>query len=345
MYMKSNYLLFRNFTAKALSYGIKFVFIAVSFSILTVFTSCASASTSTAQKSPDESAKPAAEVKTHKPVQSAVTAEAKTNEQVQVAAAAGITPPERAQPAVATEVKTKTQEPVQPAVKAEVKAAKPDKPATAPEKKSEPAPQQPASTVAQTKVAEPAKEAAKEPAAEAKKPSLILDPKDPKSILYYNTKGELAGTGDPAKSGSPSASYRAGAAWHPPTLASDVLPKDKYGLVNWAKAVKDNLITPRASFDPDDEEMIMDMNVLIETKSDFINNVVYPHYIHTWWLPCTVCHPKIFIPSRGQNNMSMTKIADGQFCGRCHGKVAFPLTDCTRCHVLPKGKPAPESGK
>jgi len=26
----------------------------------------------------------------------------------------------------------------------------------------------------------------------------------------------------------------------------------------------------------------------------------------------------------------------GQWCGRCHNKIAFPLTDCNRCHSSPK---------
>jgi c(7)-type cytochrome triheme protein len=34
--------------------------------------------------------------------------------------------------------------------------------------------------------------------------------------------------------------------------------------------------------------------------------------------------------------MTMVGIAEGKWCGRCHGKVAFPLTDCQRCHVKPK---------
>jgi len=145
------------------------------------------------------------------------------------------------------------------------------------------------------------------------KVSPLLDPNDPKSILYLDTKGKLA------------------------ALAGAVLPKDRYGLVDWAKAVKDKVISPRPSLDPKEEEMpAMDMNVVIEAKSDFVNDVVYPHYMHTWWLKCEVCHPAIFVPAKGQNNMTMSAIVEGKFCGRCHGKVAFPLADCNRCHTQPK---------
>jgi c(7)-type cytochrome triheme protein len=115
------------------------------------------------------------------------------------------------------------------------------------------------------------------------------------------------------------------------------LPKDRYGLIDWVKLVKGNMIAPKPSLDPTFEEMPpLNMDVLIEAKGDFVDDVVYPHWIHTYWLKCDVCHPKIFIPAKGQNNMTMVGIAEGKWCGRCHGKVAFPLTDCSRCHVKPK---------
>lgn len=171
-----------------------------------------------------------------------------------------------------------------------------------------------------------------------KKMSPFLNPEDPKSALYLDTKGNLAGTGDPKKSGSPSASYKLGGAWHPAALASNLLPKDKYGLIDWAKAVRENALTPRHSLDPDAEDIpSFDFNILIEAKSNFVKDVVFPHYIHTWWLKCEICHPKIFIPVRGANNMTMVgMIVDNKFCGRCHGKIAFPFTDCNRCHTSPK---------
>ena len=179
---------------------------------------------------------------------------------------------------------------------------------------------------------------AKKPVVAKEKVSPYLDPKDPKSILYLNTKGELVGTGDPTKSGPASESVRIGSGWHPEALAAAVLPKDRYGLIDWARAVKENIIEPRFTIDDDDvqEKPPLDVNVLIETKSDYINNVLFPHYIHTWWLKCEVCHPKIFSDIKGQTQMTMSEIAQGKFCGRCHGKVSFPLTDCKRCHTQPK---------
>ena len=44
--------------------------------------------------------------------------------------------------------------------------------------------------------------------------------------------------------------------WHPQALAATGLPKDKYGLVDWAKLVRENIIKPKPSLDPEEEEII-----------------------------------------------------------------------------------------
>ncbi len=178
----------------------------------------------------------------------------------------------------------------------------------------------------------PKKEAPKsEKGAEVQK----LDPTDPTSVIYLDTSGKPAGKGDPDKPAS--VSLKIGRGWHPQALASAALPRDKYGLIDWAKIVREKLINPRPSLDPADEEMPpLQLDILIEAKSDYVNNVIYPHEMHTWWLKCEVCHPGIFIPAQGQNNMTMAGIVEGKWCGRCHNKVSFPLTDCNRCHTSPK---------
>lgn len=162
-----------------------------------------------------------------------------------------------------------------------------------------------------------------------------IDPTDPTSVIYLDTSGKAAGTGDPTKPASQS--YKVGQGWHPQALSATGLPKDRYGLVDWAKLVRENIIKPRFSLDPNDEEMPpLKMDIRIPAKGDFVDDVIYPHEMHTFWLKCEVCHPQIFMPAQGQNNMTMTGIVQGQWCGRCHGKVAFPLTDCKRCHSAPK---------
>src|SRR3989304_1931738 len=74
---------------------------------------------------------------------------------------------------------------------------------------------------APAKATEPAKEPAK---AKEKAPSPAFDPKDPKSILYMDTKGVVAGTGDPTKTGPASAGIKIGAGWDPGAPAATLTP-------------------------------------------------------------------------------------------------------------------------
>lgn len=125
--------------------------------------------------------------------------------------------------------------------------------------------------------------------------------------------------------------------------ALDSLPKDEEGKVNWTAAVVGGYISPRGSLDPKvEDDPPLNLNVFIEAKVPLMANVLFPHSIHTYWLSCNVCHPKIFIPEAGVNPMSMEEIWKGEWCGRCHGKVAFspfmPRGNCTRCHVVLKGQ-------
>lgn len=124
--------------------------------------------------------------------------------------------------------------------------------------------------------------------------------------------------------------------------ALDSLPKDTAGQVNWTAAVVQGLINPKGSLDPEAvEEPPLNLNIFIEAKVPLMANVVFPHSIHTYWLSCNNCHPKIFIPEAGANPISMDEIFKGQWCGRCHGKVAFtfwPRENCVRCHIVLKGQ-------
>jgi len=106
--------------------------------------------------------------------------------------------------------------------------------------------------------------------------------------------------------------------------------------VNWMKALENGDINPR--YDRDDAEakpIVMDLNIVREVKGS-MPDVVYPHKQHTEWLDCANCHPAIYIPQKGANQISMAQILLGDSCGICHGKVAFPVSECRRCHSKPK---------
>ena len=149
------------------------------------------------------------------------------------------------------------------------------------------------------------------------------------------------GIHDPANDGT--------VALQTPREAFSALPKSRSGnYVDWVKSLDGGKITPR--YDRNDakaEPVVMDLNIIREVKGS-MPDVVYPHKQHTEWLDCSNCHPAIFIPQKGANQISMAAILLGEKCGVCHGKVAFPVSECTRCHSKPKAPlqaaaPAPVS--
>ncbi|MEN8169375.1 MAG: c(7)-type cytochrome triheme domain-containing protein [Pseudomonadota bacterium] len=125
----------------------------------------------------------------------------------------------------------------------------------------------------------------------------------------------------------------------PPKAAFDSLDKSKHGnRVNWVSSLENTKISPR--WDRIDETMqpiVFDLNIVREVKGS-MPNVVYPHKQHTEWLDCSNCHPDIFIPQKGANQINMASILLGEKCGVCHGKVAFPVTTstCRLCHSQKK---------
>ncbi len=123
------------------------------------------------------------------------------------------------------------------------------------------------------------------------------------------------------------------------------LPKDDFGnRVNWAQALKEGKIKPRASLDGQGKLEVLDSDVIIPvTKYDpHPPDVLFPHKIHTQQMACDACHPSIFKDKKGENpDMNMMKIISGQYCGVCHGRVSFPLDDCFRCHSQPAKKYEP----
>lgn len=129
-----------------------------------------------------------------------------------------------------------------------------------------------------------------------------------------------------------------------PARALDGLPTDRRGEVDWVRTLRSGLINPRKSIDDDPWEAYlmrpMDLDILMTDTAE-MPHVLFPHDRHTEWLTCSNCHPAIFVPQRGANDINMTRVLQGEFCGRCHDKVAFSLWTCERCHSVPhSGSPA-----
>lgn len=125
----------------------------------------------------------------------------------------------------------------------------------------------------------------------------------------------------------------------PPKAAFDSLDKSKHGNhVDWVTSLDNGKVNPRWDrLDDTMQPIVFDLNIVREVKGS-MPNVVYPHKQHTEWLDCSNCHPDIFIPQKGANQINMASILLGEKCGVCHGKVAFPVTTstCRLCHSQKK---------
>jgi c(7)-type cytochrome triheme protein len=104
--------------------------------------------------------------------------------------------------------------------------------------------------------------------------------------------------------------------------------------VNWVESLEEGYIKPRAKVLPETQVDVLDLDVILKNTS-MMYYVRFPHKPHTEWLDCSQCHEKLFRSKAGATKINMFMILMGQKCGLCHGAVAFPLTECGRCHSVP----------
>jgi c(7)-type cytochrome triheme protein len=119
----------------------------------------------------------------------------------------------------------------------------------------------------------------------------------------------------------------------PPYEAMKGFPRDARGIVNWVEALDQGLINPRTGLTGNEKMHSVDFDVIFKNTAS-MPYVRFPHLPHTKWLTCKNCHPAIFLPQRGGNFVTMAAIIEGEYCGVCHGKVAFPPLECNRCHSV-----------
>ena len=86
-------------------------------------------------------------------------------------------------------------------------------------------------------------------------------------------------------------------------------------------------------------------DVILNRRSEAngVRPVVFPHWFHRIRFRCKVCHSELgFVMRAGANDVKMSDISEGRFCGMCHnGTVAWGPDRCDLCH---SGLPGLKSG-
>jgi c(7)-type cytochrome triheme protein len=116
------------------------------------------------------------------------------------------------------------------------------------------------------------------------------------------------------------------------------LPRDKFGGIDWEKAEAEGRIRPLDFLEGVSiarAPLKNQREIKIQSRGSWMTDVLFSHPKHAVWNGCEVCHPDIFPSTGGAAHYSMMSITAGEACGACHDKVAFPLADCSKCHLKP----------
>ena len=77
-------------------------------------------------------------------------------------------------------------------------------------------------------------------------------------------------------------------------------------------------------------------DVILNNKSEKegMRPVIYPHWFHRIRFRCKVCHHELGFKMRvGANDIGMTDIVEGRYCGICHNnEIAWGPENCNMCH-------------
>jgi c(7)-type cytochrome triheme protein len=118
------------------------------------------------------------------------------------------------------------------------------------------------------------------------------------------------------------------------------MPKETFGNgINWQKAEENGalkLVDQLDGVSINKTGMKIQGDFSLKSKVEGMPDIIFSHTKHTVWNGCELCHPDIFVGiKKGATKYSMIELFDGKYCGVCHDKVAFPQTDCKRCHAKP----------
>ncbi len=129
------------------------------------------------------------------------------------------------------------------------------------------------------------------------------------------------------------------------------IPRDHAGNADWVQALKRGLYRPRATLEMvpahvvDTGASAFAFDFYFQNDApDSLMDAVFPHSVHTALIDCRQCHGPVM--RYKTNKITMGAIFEGNFCGKCHGKVAFdPIKACERCHSrldMPEARSEPE---
>lgn len=118
-----------------------------------------------------------------------------------------------------------------------------------------------------------------------------------------------------------------------PAEAMVRFPVDMNGNIDWVRTIQDGHIAPRSGVTASEKMKVVDLDITMKNTAS-MPHVMFSHRVHTQWLTCSNCHSRIFMPQIGGNFITMAKIMEGEYCGVCHGSVAFTALQCDRCHTV-----------
>jgi c(7)-type cytochrome triheme protein len=81
-------------------------------------------------------------------------------------------------------------------------------------------------------------------------------------------------------------------------------------------------------------------------EKEGVRPVIFPHWFHRIRFRCKVCHSELGFQMRaGSNDVRMSDIIDGKFCGMCHNdRIAWGPANCDLCHSGKRGLPSGING-
>lgn len=112
--------------------------------------------------------------------------------------------------------------------------------------------------------------------------------------------------------------------------AEAMLPKSAMGSIDWMAALDQGTIKLRPKPGGAEAPAPFDLDFFLKGPDPSFD-AWFPHSAHTRMMDCKTCHTTTV--RYRDNQITMGDLYEGKYCARCHGKVAFGLEECTRCHL------------